>query len=215
LAEINKKKLTQKMKIKTILLFLVISTNSMFSQENIKMKIKSAVVDNDLRNILNFENIDLSKIELSGKELIGKNYQINIKEYKNGKLTSTSELFESSSYELFKIKNKIFKFTLLTKIIDKTKLKIALKFDRFGSKTLFFDLTNTKFPYVMKDFLGQKGEVEISLDKVFYITSIISPTMHEDGSGSYCEVVQNGNPEELGEKFKIPHYFLVEMKIIN
>ena len=203
------------MKIKTILLLLVICTNFTFSQENVKMKIKSSVADKDLSNILNFENIDISKIELSGKELIGKDYQINIKEYKNGKLTSSTELFESSSYDLFKIKNKNFKFTLLTKIIDKTKLKIALKFDRFGSKTLFFDLIETKFPYVMKDFLGQKGEIEVPLDKEFYITSIISPTMHEDGSGSYCEVVKNGNPEELGEKFKIPHYFLLEMKFKN
>ena len=203
------------MKIKTILLLLVICTNFTFSQENVKMKIKSSVADKDLSNILNFENIDISKIELSGKELIGKDYQINIKEYKNGKLTSSTELFESSSYDLFKIKNKNFNFTLLTKIIDKTKLKIALKFDRFGSKTLFFDLIETKFPYVMKDFLGQKGEIEVPLDKEFYITSIISPTMHEDGSGSYCEVVKNGNPEELGEKFKIPHYFLLEMKFKN
>lgn len=203
------------MKIKTILLLLLICTNFMFSQENVKMRIKSSVIDKDLSNILNFENIAISKIELSGKKLIGLNYQINIKEYKNGKLTSTTELFESGSYDLFKIKNKNFRFTVLTKIIDKTKLKIALKFDKFGSKTLFFDLIETKFPYVMKDFLGQKGEIDVPLDKEFYITAIISPTMHEDGSGSYCEVVKNGNPEELGEKFNIPHYFLLEMKFKN
>ena len=130
---------------------------------------QSSVADKDLSNILNFENIDISKIELSGKELIGKDYQINIKEYKNGKLTSSTELFESSSYDLFKIKNKNFNFTLLTKIIDKTKLKIALKFDRFGSKTLFFDLIETKFPYVMKDFLGQKGEIEVPLELQLFL----------------------------------------------
>ena len=38
----------------------------------------------------------------------------------------------------------------------------------------------------------------------------ITPTIHEDGSSSYCEVAQSDiAPEKLGAHFKIPHYFLI------
>jgi hypothetical protein len=64
----------------------------------------------------------------------------------------------------------------------------------------------------MKDFQGSKKETEIPLENEFYLTSIISPTVHKDGSASYCEVVLTKNPENIGEEFKIPHYFLIRMK---
>jgi hypothetical protein len=194
----------------TILVSLVF--NISFAQNMVKMKIERGTNNKELDDILNFENICLDKFEFSSKDIIGKNYEINIVEFKDGKIESTTQLFESSEIDLFKVKEKKFTFTLLTKFIDKTKLKIALKFDRFGSKTLFFDLIETKFGYTMKDFIGSKSELELPLENEFYITSIISPTMHEDGSASYCEVVKSKNPEKIGEEFKIPHYFLIKMK---
>jgi hypothetical protein len=200
------------MKLQFITIMTLAIFNFSFSQEMVKMKIKSGTKDQDLREILDFEDICMDKIEFTSKEIVGKNYEINIIEYKEGKLVSTTKLFESSEIDLFRIKDAKFKFTLLSKFIDKTKLKIALKFDRYGSKTLFYDLIDTKFGYTMKNFLGSKSEIEIPLNKEFYITSIISPTMHEDGSASYCEVVKVVNPEKIGEEFKIPHYFLVQMK---
>ena len=200
------------MKITFMSLLAILFFNISFSQEFVKIKIERGTKNKDLSEVLDFENICIDKFEFTSKDIVGKNYEVSIIEFKNGKVVSTTQLFESSELDLFKVKNRKFRFTLLTRFIDKTKLKIALKFDGFGSKTMFFDLIDNKFDYVMKDFLGSKGENEIPLEDEFYLTSIISPTMHEDGSASYCEVVQSKNPEKIGEEFKIPHYYLIKMK---
>jgi hypothetical protein len=176
------------------------------------MKVESGIENNDLRDILRFENINIDRFEFTSKSIIGKNYKIDLIEYKEGKQVSTTQLFESSSLDLFRVKEKKFKFRILTKFIDKTKLKLKINFDRFGSKTFFFDLIDNKFGYTIKDFQGSRKETEIPLENEFYLTSIISPTVHKDGSASYCEVVLTKNPENIGEEFKIPHYFLIRMK---
>jgi hypothetical protein len=200
------------MKNTFIALLSILIFNTSFSQDVVKMKVESGTENNDLRDIIQFENININRFEFTSKSIIGKNYKIDLIEYKEGKQVSTTQLFESSSLDLFRVKEKKFKFRILTKFIDKTKLKIEIKFDRFGSRPFFFDLIDNKFGYTMKDFQGSKKETEIPLENEFYLTSIISPTVHKDGSASYCEVVLTKNPENIGEEFKIPHYFLIRMK---
>ncbi|PKP15193.1 MAG: hypothetical protein CVU07_11030, partial [Bacteroidetes bacterium HGW-Bacteroidetes-23] len=64
--------------------------------------------------------------------------------------------------------------------------------------------------YALKDFFGSNEEMNIELNKKTAVFAIITPTIHKDGSGSYCEVAQSSiKPEKLGEHFKIPHYFLI------
>ena len=200
------------MKNTFIALLSILIFNTSFSQDVVKMKVESGIENNDLRDIIRFENINIDRFEFTSKSIIGKNYKIDLIEYKEGKQVSTTQLFESSSLDLFRVKDKKFKFRILTKFIDKTKLKLKINFDRFGSKTFFFDLIDNKFGYTIKDFQGSKKETEILLENEFYLTSIISPTVHKDGSASYCEVVLTKNPENIGEEFKIPHYFLIRMK---
>jgi hypothetical protein len=67
--------------------------------------------------------------------------------------------------------------------------------------------------YVLKDFQGDKKFVDVPLNEEFPILAIITPVKHEDGYSSYCEVAQSEvAPEKFGEKFKIPHYFVITMK---
>lgn len=183
-----------------------------YSQEMVKMKIERSFENKELNRILEFESININKFEFSSKAIIGKNYEINLLEFKDGKLVSTKSLFDSSELDYFKIKDKDFKFIILTKFIDDKKLKIALRFDRYGSATYYFDLLETKFGYTTKDFLNIKGNAEVELGKDFYLNAIISPTIHKDGSASYCEVVETKNPENIGVEYNIPHYFLIKMK---
>ena len=68
----------------------------------------------------------------------------------------------------------------------------------------------SSFYYALKDFFGEKKELTINPNKKNAVFAILTPTIHPDGSGSYCEVAQSDiAPEKLGEHFKIPHYFLV------
>lgn len=51
------------------------------------------------------------------------------------------------------------------------------------------------------------------INEEFPILAVITSTMRKDGSSSYCEVAQSEiAPEKLGEKFNIPHYFIISMK---
>ena len=55
---------------------------------------------------------------------------------------------------------------------------------------------------------------EMTSDRwISVILTYIMPYQKKDGSKQYCEVVQSGvNPEELGKKYGIPRYFLIEIK---
>jgi hypothetical protein len=77
----------------------------------------------------------------------------------------------------------------------------------------YFKLQSNENEYALKDFFGSEKEINPELGKKNAIFAIITPTIHKDGSSSYCEVVQSEiAPEKLGEIFKIPHYFLVTIK---
>ena len=60
----------------TILVSLVF--NISFAQNMVKMKIERGTDNKELDDILDFENICLDKFEFSSKDIIGKNYEINI-----------------------------------------------------------------------------------------------------------------------------------------
>lgn len=89
-------------------------------------------------------------------------------------------------------------------------LKTYIRGEKFGSRKSYFKLISDSDKYALKDFFGSEKELNIDLKKKNAVFAIITPTIHEDGSGSYCEVAQsNIAPEKLGEHFKIPHYFLI------
>ena len=88
----------------------------------------------------------------------------------------------------------------------------AIRGPKFRSKKAYFKLIGDPDRYVLKDFFGTKRELNLDLQKKNAIFAIITPSVHEDGSASYCEVVQsNIEPEDLGQHFKIPHYFLMTL----
>ncbi|WP_306349778.1 hypothetical protein [Flavobacterium sp. '19STA2R22 D10 B1'] len=195
-----------------ILVILFLSSINSFSQEGIKMKINSGY-STDLQTLLLFEEISIDEIVFSGKELVGKNYQINIKEFKKNILIKTTTLFDSSEDEYFRIKEEKIKFKIAGKITDKKEFKIQIFADRFASRKESFTLLDNNLRYVVKNFLGSKSEIDVPVNKAFYILSLITPTKHKDGSSSYCEVAQsNFDPEKFGDKYDIPHYYLIEMK---
>ena len=178
------------------------------------MKITGGSENKDLQNMMSFEGIALDKFEFSGKQLIGKDYDLKVKEFQNGKLVSTTLIIDSKEDDYFKIKRDTFRFMMLTKVGDDKKFKIEIAFEGFTSKKLSFNLYDNNGRYVLKTFLGGKSEINIPIKGKIYIMSLITPSLHKDGSSSYCEVAQSGvNPEKLNEKFNVPHYFLIEMTL--
>lgn len=168
--------------------------------------------NNEIQDLLDFENIYIEQLNFENENLTGKHFQINIEEFKNGKQVKTSTLFDSSETDYFKMDSNKESLKFFIKLND-GKLKTYIRGKKFGSKKSYFKLKSDSDKYALKDFFGSKKELDIDLQKKNAVFAIITPTINEDGSGSYCEVAESEiAPEKLGEHFKIPHYFLITIK---
>lgn len=199
------------------LIYALTLISSLAFAQNVKMTSNYGSENQDIQDLINFENIFFDKLNFQSENLKGKSYKISLDEFQGGKLVKTSVIFDGSEADIFKIdKDKLslkfaFKLSdgkLKTFVIGKT-----ISGQGFYSKKFYSKLHNEEDDYALKNFLGSKEEISLDINKKNAIFAIITPTIHEDGSGSYCEVAQsNIAPEKLGEKFKIPHYFLVSIK---
>lgn len=199
------------------LIYALTLISSLAFAQNVKMTSNYGSENQEIQDLINFENIFFDKLNFQSENLKGKSYKISLDEFQGGKLVKTSVIFDGSEADIFKIdKDKLslkfaFKLSdgkLKTFVIGKT-----ISGQGFYSKKFYSKLHNEEDDYALKNFLGSKEEISLDINKKNAIFAIITPTIHEDGSGSYCEVAQsNIAPEKLGEKFKIPHYFLVSIK---
>lgn len=198
------------LKIRTLLLicFLVVGYCS-FSQQFVTMENRYGATDRELQNVLNFENIFLERLSFKGPDLIGKKYKVTMKEFKDGQLSNATVLFDGTDGDFFKVTSDSVNVGFLFKLENEV-LKTQVFGQRFGSRKLYLPLVSKADDYALKDFFGRKKKLTLNIDSVNAVFAIITPTIHEDGSGSYCEVAQSPVPvEQLGTYFKIPHYFIV------
>lgn len=122
---------------KIIILFAILIISQLnYSQKTVKMTTEYGAKNSELEEVLSFENIGLETLNFESKEIIGKFYEINIKEYRNGKLVKTQKLFDGSESEYFKIDSTFISFKFFTKM-ENDKLKTQLKGKRFGSRQEF------------------------------------------------------------------------------
>lgn len=201
------------MKRTFLLLAAIIAFNvGSFAQSDIKMQNKYGSENVDLLSVLRFEEIGMSKFIFSGNDLKGKNFQISVKQFDNGKLTKTDVVFDSRENEYFRIKSDKFVVRVLTKITPKDTAKFDFQFDGFR-KGREYKIGKNKLGFAQKDFIGNRGEVAIPLNKSTYILTFMMPYKKKDGSEQYCEVAQSGaDPEKFGIKYAIPTYFLIDIK---
>lgn len=200
------------MKFKTLFLLFLFAINFSFAQNNIKVTYNYGSKNADIQNLIDFENIYIEQLNFEGKELKGKQYIINLQEFIDGKKSNSVVLFDGTENDYFKFRSNKESLVFLFKMAD-GKLKTHIKGKGFRSKKSYFNLKSDSDDYALKDFFGGKNELNIDSKQETAIFAIITPTKHEDGSGSYCEVVQsNIEPKNLGEHFKIPHYFLITIQ---
>lgn len=200
-------------KTKTLALIFCLFQILIFGQKKtVTTTVQYGVENQELLDLFQFQNISIEKFTFQGDEIKNKSYQIFIKEFKDGKLTNTTVLFNGTQNEYLKIKYTQLKFKIFSELSEEN-LKIQLRAETYGSRIQNFKLYGKSEDYIMRDFFNEKNAMEYPINEEFAILAIITPTLHKDGSASYCEVVQADiKPEKLGEHFKIPHYFLVTMK---
>ncbi|MEJ7861276.1 MAG: hypothetical protein WKF90_06520 [Pyrinomonadaceae bacterium] len=176
------------------------------------MRINYGSENVDLQSILQFEDIDLNKMSFSGNDLKDKDFQISIKEFVRGKLSKTEVVFDSKEDDYFKIKSDKFIFRVLTKVSSENTVKFDFQFNGF-SKQKEYKVAAGQKEFALKSFLGSKPELAMPLNTNTYILTYMMPYVKKDGSTQYCEVAQSGvNPEDLGKKYAIPVYFLIDIK---
>lgn len=205
--------------MKNLLLFLTLiflSLSNLFAQSDIRMRAEYGSENQDLMSILQFEEINSEKLIFTGNDLKNKDFQISLKKFVNGNSDKEEIVFDSKESEYFKIKSNKFIFRFLSKITFDSKAKLEFQFNGF-SKAVSYEVekTNGDFrrKFALKDFLGDKPDISIPLNKNIYILAFMMPYVRKDGSASYCEVAQSEvKPEELGKKFNIPTYFLIDIK---
>jgi hypothetical protein len=200
-------------KLLLLAIILLMITNIFAKESDIKMQFSHNYDSPDILSILRFEGIDFDKVSFTGEDLKGKHFVINIKEFTNGKLSKEQVAIDSSELGDFgKIKTNTFSFKALSKRTLQNVAKFQFQFERFSSEKEF-KIGETYRGFVMKNFLGAKNETAIPVNESTYIMTYMMPYMKADGSGAYCEVAQSGaNPEEFGAKYKIPTYFLIDIK---
>lgn len=202
--------------MKKLIYSLSLISSFAFAQ-NIKVTSNYGSQNQDIQDLITFENIFFDKLTFQSENLKGKSYEIDLEEFRNGKSVKTSILFDGAEADIFKIGNDKLSLKFAFKLSD-GKLKTfvignTVSGQGFYSKKHYSKLFNDEDDYALKNFFGSTEEISLDINKKNAIFAIITPTIHKDGSGSYCEVAQSDiAPEKLGEKFNIPHYFLVTIK---
>lgn len=200
------------MKIKLFILFSMLSFQINYSQKTVKMVVEYGSKSEDINSLMSFQNIEVENLSFESPDIVGKYYEVNLKEYKKGKLISSENLFDLKVVDYLKIDSTHTTFKFFSKI-ENDKMTVFVETQTMNSSKETFKLQKGNGEYVLKDFQGVNKFTNVPLNEEFPILAIITPVKHENGYSSYCEVAQSGvAPEKFGEKFKIPHYFVITMK---
>lgn len=183
------------------------------AQPAVTMKFSSGITNPDLQSILYFEGIHTEEVVFKGKILMGKNYQIAMKEFVNGVLVSIDTVFDSNEHVSFQINADSLKFKVLTKETGPEAFKMEFQFNGFRKGRTCKIKPEESGMFALKDFCGSEKELNVNPNNSIYLLSYMMPYTRKDKSRAYCEVAQSGtDPERLFDKYAIPHYYLVEIR---
>ena len=164
-----------------------------------------------IENYFQFEGINYSQNTISGKNIVNKNYTINLKEYKDGKLLTTSCLAKSYNEDYAIIHSEKFNFSIFGKREDDI-FTIQFFCDQYSNeKHKLILMPKHKEDYILKEIPIKENELKINKPFIFLI--LTTPQYFDDGHASWCEVAANETPDKIYEKNKIQHFFVFEMTI--
>lgn len=195
------------------ILSIIISISNACAQSSIKLSTSEETNNEDLTYVMQLQDIQFSKIRLNGTDLIGKNFQIFLRDYSQGKLIKSHLIFDSKEEGLFTIKEKEFGFSVLTKKIALTKMRIDFRFIGF-SVTKILDIKKEHQDFVLKNFQNNLDGIEIPLHANTSFLALLMPYQLPNKSMRYIDAALTDlKPEEFGRTFNVPRYFLLDIKI--
>lgn len=184
-----------------------------FAQSPIFLSTSDGTPHEDLMHVMQIQGIHMTKVKINGDELAGKNYKINLKDFSNGKLVATHLIFDSNKDELFKFKEKEFGFNVLIKRMTPTTMRVDFRFSGF-SVTKNLEVKNNHTDFLLKSFQKNLDGIAIDMNKPNHFLALMMPYQLPNQATRYADVANaNIKPEDLGNSFPIPRYFLVEIEI--
>lgn len=201
------------MKIKILSVILIFIFQFASSQNNVKMKCDYGFSNKEYNSLLLFQNIDFETITFEGSNLIGKFYEVAVKEYMKGKLIKRTVLLNTEVADFLKIDTLKTSFKLFSKI-DKSELTLFASAPRiYGNKRSFKIEKKQAENFILKSLENSEDYVDVPTNLEFPMFAIFTPYEKDDGTSAYCEVAQSKvETEQYWNVFKIPHYFIITMK---
>jgi hypothetical protein len=202
---------------KILLLTLTFFSLSTYSQEEKIQMISKFDYSEDNREYVMENFLGIDKLDFSftnSEKLIGKNFKITLRKYKNGKIEIEKIVINTKGEGLPTIK-KDFKFSLITQQILNNE-KIAFFFPGFFNKQIFE--VNKKFKdgtMLLREVTGGDEKINFEIGKETQIALITPPNDNPNkGNLGYCEV-SKGNIDVVKwyDKYKISEFFLIYLII--
>ncbi|MBP6039006.1 MAG: hypothetical protein KA523_02280 [Flavobacterium sp.] len=198
---------------KLLLITLILTSITTYSQEEKIQMISKFDYPEDNREYIMGNFLGIDKLDFSftnSEKLIGKNFKITLRKYKNGKIEIEKIVINTKGEGLPTIK-KDFKFSLITQQILNNE-KIAFFFPGFFNKQIFD--VNKKFKdgtMLLREVTGGDEKINFEIGKETQIALITPPNDNPDkGNLGYCEVSKgNIDVEKWYEKYKISEFFLI------
>lgn len=198
---------------KLFLITLILTSITTYSQEEKIQMISKFDYPEDNREYVMGNFLGIDKLDFSftnSEKLIGKNFKITLRKYKNGKIEIEKIVINTKVEGLPTIK-KDFKFSLITQQILNNE-KIAFFFPGFFNKQIFE--VNKKFidgTMLLREVTGGDEKINFEIGKETQIALITPPNDNPDkGNLGYCEVSKgNIDVEKWYEKYKISEFFLI------
>jgi hypothetical protein len=198
---------------KLLLITLILTSITTYSQEEKIQMISKFDYPEDNREYVMGNFLGIDKLDFSftnSEKLIGKNFKITLRKYKNGKIEIEKIVINTKGEGLPTIK-KDFKFSLITQQILNNE-KIAFFFPGFFNKQIFE--VNKKFKggtMLRREVTGGDEKINFEIGKETQIALITPPNDNPDkGNLGYCEVSKgNIDVEKWYEKYRISEFFLI------
>ncbi len=174
---------------------------------DIKMLSDYGTRDQELTNILGFQNIDYFRVKFNGQKLNGKYFSVYCTEMWDGEIRKIDTLINSkTNTRVGQIEQDTLSLTVIGRRVD-DKLQLSFRFPMVG--------LNKKYDAILSDDYSLRDigtDINIKVNQAFPAFAYILP--HVEGNWkSYCGVAQSGeNVMDWGKKFKIKHYLIFEMK---
>lgn len=202
---------------KILLLTLTFFSLSTYSQEEKIQMISKFDYSEDNREYVMENFLGIDKLDFSftnSEKLIGKNFKITLRKYKNGEIEIEKIVINTKGEGLPTIK-KDFKFSLITQQILNNE-KISFFFPGFFNKQIFE--VNKKFKdgtMLLREVTGGDEKINFEIGKETQIALITPPNDNPNkGNLGYCEVSKgNIDVEKWYDKYKISEFFLIYLII--